>query len=280
MHKAHDTAHAQQEWDRVADGWRTWWETIEVPAQAVSERMLAMANVTTGHRILDIATGPGEPALRAARWVGPTGRVVATDVSPQMLAIARTRAAAAQLTNVEFREADAAELGAPPGSFDAVLCRWGITSLPDPHATLQTIHQLLTPNGAFVTAVWEAGATGRPLASLAMSLADAMFDASPPVRPTSHTASVEPALADALRHAGYATVRTERMAIPFVWASTNDCTQYMLDVSPDLQKRVAARPAAAQAEYRRRVTTALEPFVAVDGKVHISNVTVCAMGRR
>jgi len=69
--------------------------------------------------VLDIATRIGEPALLAASRVGPAGRVVATDISSQMLDIARERAAMSGLSNVEIRQADAGQLDFPDGSFDA-----------------------------------------------------------------------------------------------------------------------------------------------------------------
>lgn len=77
---------------------------------SVSERLLALADVKPGDRLLDIATGIGEPALTAARRVAPGGHVVATDIAPGMLEIGRERAKELGLDNVEFRETDAEEL--------------------------------------------------------------------------------------------------------------------------------------------------------------------------
>lgn len=75
----------RQQWDRVAAGWKKWWPTIEKGAQHVSNRLADLAEVASGQRVLDIATGIGEPALLAASRVGSAGRVVGTDVSTQML---------------------------------------------------------------------------------------------------------------------------------------------------------------------------------------------------
>ena len=97
----------RRQWDSVAAGWKKWWPTIENGAQNVSQRMIELAEVRPGHQVLDIATGIGEPALLAAGRVGPAGRVIATDLSFRMLDIARERAAALGMANVEFMEADA-----------------------------------------------------------------------------------------------------------------------------------------------------------------------------
>src|SRR6266478_1106540 len=111
-------------WDDSADGWKRWWPTFERSAQTVNDRLVELARVRDGNRVLDIATGSGEPALTAARAVGESGRVVAVDMSPGMLAIARERVDAAGLTNVELVESDAESLRLDEHSFDAVLCRW------------------------------------------------------------------------------------------------------------------------------------------------------------
>jgi ubiquinone/menaquinone biosynthesis C-methylase UbiE len=85
-------AQQRQMWDNAAAGWQTWWETIERGAQKVSDRIVELAEIKPGDKVLDIATGIGEPAVTAAKKVLPNGKVVAIDISPQMLAIARTRA--------------------------------------------------------------------------------------------------------------------------------------------------------------------------------------------
>ena len=97
----------RQRWDSVAVGWKKWWPIIENGARNVSERMVELAEIESGQRVHDIATGIGEPALLVASRVGPAGFVVATDLSSRMLAIAQERAMALGLTNVNFMKADA-----------------------------------------------------------------------------------------------------------------------------------------------------------------------------
>lgn len=69
----------------VAEGWQKWWKTFEQHAQTVNERLVELAEIKQGDKVLDIATGIGEPAITAARKVGINGHVLATDISPQML---------------------------------------------------------------------------------------------------------------------------------------------------------------------------------------------------
>src|ERR1700737_639570 len=93
-------------WDDTAEGWKKWWPTFEHAAQRVNDRLVELSGARPGHRVLDIATGSGEPALTAARAVGTSGHVVAVDMSPGMLKIARERVDAAGLRNVELVESD------------------------------------------------------------------------------------------------------------------------------------------------------------------------------
>ncbi|KQY52303.1 class I SAM-dependent methyltransferase [Lysobacter sp. Root494] len=276
-----DKEELSQQWDSVAAGWKKWWPTIEDAARCVSRRMIELAEIQPGHRVLDIATGIGEPALLAASRVGPTGRVVATDLSSRMLEIARERAMTLGVTNVEFMEADAERLDFPDGSFDAVLWRWGVTDLPDPLNTLVAIRRMLAPNGAFATAVWDAGPKARPLATLAMIAAREMFDLPAPlVEEPSRPGSVGPALAKALGHAGFPDVRVEEMRLTLEFASTDDCNRYLMDVSPVFAALLSDKSPAEQGEYRHRLAEKLRQYVTADGGVRIPNATICAVGRR
>ena len=104
----------RQGWASVAEGWEKWWKTIEVGADNVSHRLLELAEIKSGSRVLDIATGIGDPAITAARKVGSSGRVLATDISPQMLSIAKRRANSLGLESIiEFKECDAETIDLP-----------------------------------------------------------------------------------------------------------------------------------------------------------------------
>ena len=115
-------------WDSAAVGWKEWSEFNDSADGHISERLVELADVQSGSRVLDVAAGYGEPALTAARKAGPEGRVVATDISAEMLAFGRERAAAAGLGNVEFMESDASSLDFPHASFDAAVSRWESSS--------------------------------------------------------------------------------------------------------------------------------------------------------
>ena len=128
------------DWQTAAPGWRKWYDVLEAGGETVARTLVDLAAIGPGDTVLDVATGYGEPALTAARIVGPAGRVVAVDIAADMLAFGRERAAHAGLANVEFVEADAEALSFEAGSFDAVLCRQGLQFLPGPAGALERFH--------------------------------------------------------------------------------------------------------------------------------------------
>ena len=107
-------AQQREQWSNIAQGWRRRWAAYAQGAQPLSDRMMNLAHVAPGQRVLDVATGIGEPAMTAARQVGPSGSVVAIDQAPQMLAVARERMQAAGIRTVEFVEGDAETAALPP----------------------------------------------------------------------------------------------------------------------------------------------------------------------
>src|SRR5213592_2534393 len=90
----------RKQWNSAATGWRKWSELIDGAASGISKRLVELAGVEPGSRVLDVAAGYGEPSLSAARTAGADGRVVATDISAEMLAFGRERAAAAGLLGI------------------------------------------------------------------------------------------------------------------------------------------------------------------------------------
>jgi SAM-dependent methyltransferase len=120
----------------------------------VSERLLDAAGVGRGHRVLDVACGRGEPALRAAHRVGPAGRVVAVDVDPVVVRVCAARAAAAGLAHVDARVCAAAAVDRDLGEFDVVTCRFGLMYVATPVLALQRLRRVLVDDGRLAVALW------------------------------------------------------------------------------------------------------------------------------
>ena len=116
--------------------------------------MLALASLAPGEHVLDLACGTGLVTLDAARSVGPHGKVLGTDLSGQMVEVARQRAVEQQLSNVTFQRMDAETLDLPDATFDVVLCALGLMYLPDPQRAVREWLRVLKPGGRVAIAVW------------------------------------------------------------------------------------------------------------------------------
>jgi SAM-dependent methyltransferase len=113
--------------------------------------------LASGGAVLDLCCGAGASAVPAARAVGPAGRVLGIDVAAPLLDLARARAAAEGLANVEFRHGDATRTGLPDGSFDAVVCVFGVFFAPDMAAFVQEMWRLVRPGGVLAVTTWGPG---------------------------------------------------------------------------------------------------------------------------
>jgi ubiquinone/menaquinone biosynthesis C-methylase UbiE len=115
-------------------------------------RLLEIARLSAGQTVLDVATGTGVASAAAATVVGNSGAVVATDISPHMLSLARERLAAFQ-HSLSFVE-DGQALSFPDQSFDAVLCHMGLMYFPDPDKGVREFYRVLRNNGRATVSVF------------------------------------------------------------------------------------------------------------------------------
>lgn len=245
----------RRQWDEAAEQLREWWPVFEGFMAPVTQAMVDHARPYPGARVVDVASGFGEPALTVAGLVGPGGRVVATDLSPAMLAVAGERAGAAGLGNVDCVEMDAEEPTLPPASFDAVVCRLGLMFLPHLEVALERLAALLVGGGRLVGAVW-----GPPEANLWLNLALRTLveylelPPPPPEAPWLFGLSGAGVLEGALSRAGLEDLRTTRVALNCGWPSAAAYTTFH-QASP-LRRLVAGEPPDRRAQAWQEVTAA------------------------
>jgi ubiquinone/menaquinone biosynthesis C-methylase UbiE len=113
--------------------------------------------LAAGHIVLDLCCGAGASAIPAARLVGPEGRVLGIDVAESLLDMARARAASEGLANIGFRAGDATGTALPDGSFDAVICVFGVFFAPDMARFVAEMWRLVRPGGVLAITTWGAG---------------------------------------------------------------------------------------------------------------------------
>jgi ubiquinone/menaquinone biosynthesis C-methylase UbiE len=117
-------------------------------------RTVERPDLRPGERVLDVCSGSGGSALPAAEKVGPEGYVVAADLAGNLIALAEAKAEAKGLRNIEFRVADMLELGYPQGSFDAVVCVFGIFFVPDMAGAVGELWRMVRPGGRLAITTW------------------------------------------------------------------------------------------------------------------------------
>jgi ubiquinone/menaquinone biosynthesis C-methylase UbiE len=140
-------------WDKAAGEYERYWSQALEPAQ---NRLLQMASLRRGERVLDVACGTGLVSLRAASTVGETGSVLATDLSDEMVKDVANAAKEQSLSQVTAARMDAQAMTVKDGAYDVALCAFGLMYVPDPSLALKEMKRALRPGGRLAVAVWGA----------------------------------------------------------------------------------------------------------------------------
>ena len=263
----------------MADGWAAWFDWTERNFSAVTDWFRDAAEWKPGARVLDVACGSGYPALEAARHVRPAGRVIATDISTKMLAVASCRAKAEGLENIEFLEMDAEELKLE-ASFDAVTNAYGLMFCHDLPRALGEVRSVLKPGGHVALVTWDEPSKSpffsaiTAVAAPFLSLVTPEPGALGPFRLSSPTQ-----LERLLRDAGFSDVRVESLSMMFELASAEDYLQVFSDVA--WKARVASLSDADSARLKNEIARAVQPYLdKASGRLRLAAVSLCASGRK
>jgi ubiquinone/menaquinone biosynthesis C-methylase UbiE len=269
-----------EQWDGAATGWKKWSELIDHGTGEVSERLVEMAGVKMGDRVLDVACGYGEPSLTAARKAGPEGSVVATDISEEMLAFGRERTADAGVENIEFMRSDAISLDFPGESFDAALSRWGIIFEPDGEGAAERVRRFLKPGGKFAISSW--GPPERvPMLAIAMKTAMEKLDVPlpPPGTPGPLSRPTEEAIGGLLEGSGFSDVEVQELEVTFEYDSPEEYTSFIKEIAPPVSAMIAPHPEEVQKETWDAITEAARETAESDGRVRNTNLVLVAAGQ-
>jgi ubiquinone/menaquinone biosynthesis C-methylase UbiE/post-segregation antitoxin (ccd killing protein) len=270
-------------WDSVAEGWKDWWEHIEKGAQKLSQRLIELAEIKRGQRVLDIATGIGEPSITAAKVVGTDGHVLATDISRQMLAIAKERATLLRLQDIiEFKENDAENLDLAYLSFDAALCRLGLMLFPNLDAAIRKIYSSLVSGGRFAAAVW-ADATKVPIISLATRVigSQVQISAPPPGVPNPFSLADTNKLENSLARAGFRDIDIDTVIVTFEFESGEDYCRYCQAVSASARIALSKETRERKEDVWRKVAEeAARNYGSANGLIKMDNESICIVGTR
>ncbi len=129
----------------VAAAWERHRQRMFESQRPASDWLVGHLDAREGQTVLELAAGPGETGFLVAERIGPQGKLISTDVVPEMVEAARQGAAARGLHNVEFLIMDAQQIELPAASVNGVVCRFGLMLMPEPERALAEVRRVLRP---------------------------------------------------------------------------------------------------------------------------------------
>ncbi|HEY6130321.1 MAG TPA: class I SAM-dependent methyltransferase [Candidatus Acidoferrum sp.] len=254
------------QWSESAPYWEKYRTVIREMFAPVTQALIEDAGITNGHTVLDVAMGPGEPALSIVDVVGPQGKVVGTDAVTEMVEAAGREGERRGLHNATFQVAFGDSLPFPANAFDAVVSRFGVMFFPSPIDGVREMLRVLKPGGRFAVAVWHY-AERNPFFSVYSQIVDRYAEPSAPApdAPDAFRFAAPGKLLTILREAG-ATATSERLLQFSIRASmpAEDFWTLRSEMSEKLRTKLARLSGAQLADLRREVIEAIRAYSSGD----------------
>ena len=257
------------QWQAAADAWRQWGPFLGEWLGAATEQMFDLAHIKAGNRVLDVAAGAGEQSIAAARRVGASGHVLATDIAPALLDHARVDARAAGLSNVETREVDGEALSElPAASFDAAISRVGLIYFPDQQRALAGIRHALKPGGRFAAIVYSTPDKNQ-FFSIPVGIIRRRAKLPPPQpgQPGPFSLGGDGVLAAAYERAGMRDIEVRKVDSPVRLPSAAECVRFERESFGALHQMMSTLSDAERAETWDEIERELRQFETSSGFV-------------
>jgi SAM-dependent methyltransferase len=254
------------QWQDAAEAWHRWGPFVEDWLGASTEAMLDLAGVGPGSRVLDVAAGAGGQTLAAARRVGNSGSVLATDISANILEFAAAEAARQGITNVLTEVVDGEALDVPAGSFDSVISRVGLIYFPDQQAALAGMLRALRPGGR-VGAVVYATADRNEFFSIPVGVIRRRAQLPPPApgQPGPFSLGAPGAIESVFAAAGLVDIETRVVPSPLLLPSAAECVRFERESFGALHQMLSGLDDSGRAEAWDEIESELSRFE-VDGR--------------
>ena len=270
-------ATTRQQWQDAAEAWNAWGRFLATWLGPATEAMLDMAKVGPGSFVLDVAAGAGQQTLIAAQRAGPSGRVLATDISPDILDYALENARIQGLHNVETLEADGESLDVAPESFDAAISRVGLIYFPDQQRALANIIRSLRPGGRFAAIVYSTP-ENNGFFSKPVSIIRERAQLPPPAagQPGPFSLGSPGTLSNVLEEAGFRDIEEEVVSAPVVLPTAADCLRFERESVGAVHQMLSGLGPEAQESAWTEIGEALADFETAEGFIGPCELVVAA----
>lgn len=262
--KYKSTTHDQ--WQAAAEAWYRWSTTLRKWLGNATEKMLAMADISSGHHVLDIAAGAGEQSITAAKRVGTTGYVLATDISSNILGYAEQMAQQAGVNNIETKVMDGENFTLEDETFDAVISRVGLIYFPDQQKALKEMLRVLKPGGKAAAIVYSTPEKNK-FFSVPVTIIRNRAKLAPPLagQPGPFSLGAEGVIEKAFSQAGFKNVRAELVDSPLLLQSAKECVQFEKESFGALHQMMSSLSDLEKKSVWVEIETALQQFETENG---------------
>jgi SAM-dependent methyltransferase len=256
----------REQWQTAARAWNDWSPLLRTWLGPATEIMLDMAKVGPGDRVLDVAAGAGDQTLQTAQRVGPSGSVLATDISANILDFAAQNARRAGHRHVETEVLDGEDLDVPEGSFDVVISRVGLIYFPDQQRALAGMKRALKVGGR-VAAIVYSTADRNKFFSIPVSVIRrrANLPAPLPGQPGPFSLGGDGVLEEAFRKAGFRDVRSQAVPAPVRTKTAAECVRFEKESFGALHQMLAGLDDAGREAAWKEIEEELSAFETRDG---------------
>jgi ubiquinone/menaquinone biosynthesis C-methylase UbiE len=269
---------SREAWEQAAAGWGRMADQVRDWGLDLSAKMVDALALQPGQRVLELAAGPGDTGFMAAELVAPGGTLICSDGAEAMLEVARERAAAQGIRNVEFRQLELEWIDLPTAEVDAVLCRWGIMLVVDSEAAAQEIRRVLKPGGRAVLAVWDEPVQNPWTTISSQALVEMGFAAPPePSEPGMFKLAGDGVLRELLLTAGLFDVGVTPVAMERRFDTVDQYLAETLAMSSRFRSTYRELELEQQVALKQRIARDVKPFTAHDGSLALPGSSLVAV---
>lgn len=269
-------------WSSAGTAWTRWDQELERGPRPINEWLCNAVGIKPGIKVLDLASGAGQPAVTVAERVGAFGSVTATDIAPGMIEQLQHRIQSAGLKNLDARVMDMESLDFPDESFDAITARWAFMFAPDAVGAIAESRRVLKTGGRLATATWDVADKNWWQGAQIFEKTLSPLVPPPPADPNAPNPLrfSDPALLeDTFKEAGMSGVSIERVSFTFEFSSGLEWWDFISGVNAPAAARLRRLDESQLSQVREQSIVEIEKLGS-GGKLSLGAVCLCTAAQK